>query len=486
MLPGKHSGQWHLPGGKFFPGQLFINKKEKSIVLKIFGTEYIDGTSVRPIQNEPYYYHPIILGDNPAVTLYNCYWASCSEIGTELYKITYKIEYVFTGVHFKDQELKIRHGTFIFPHLSPWFDGHEFFNKLKGKAGLYVDGKHIIQNLLKTEEVKINDDLTIFFEDTVTENIEKMNVSYKVTYHKFTHFQYSVDTPFTTLIKDGITFLKLISFCLGKPLGFFIVDVGADRQSLSVIENDSIKQNTLVQIHVNNYTLENNKKIETYTHHSKHMAVSGCTCSNHEMKQIIVQWFANTNLYNIYEYYLDSNNWMQGTKAKLSNVMFNNRFLNLIQGLEDFFREKFETTLTQSDRKEFETKKSSVAKTITDPELKKWLNNTFKFTQYPTLNSKLSRIIKELSDDLSQLLSGVSIEAFPDIATRLRHVLSHGMTKEINLGIEMQYAFHTAKLLLGVCILKSLDVVNLKNRVAYYSKFEDAVNEIIFFQNYIK
>ncbi len=238
MLPGKHTGHWYLPGGKIFPGQLLISNKEKSIVLKLFGIEYIEGVSVSPLQNEPHYYHPIILGDNPAVTLYNCHWSSCSEIGTDLYQIIYTIEYVFTGVHFKEQELKIRYGTFIFPHLSPWFDGHDFFDKLKGKAGLYVDGKQVIQNLLKTEEVKVNDDLTIFLEDNVTENIEKINVSYKVTYQKFTHFQYSVDTPFFTLIKDGITFLKLLSFCLGKPLGFFIVDVGADKNSLSCNEND--------------------------------------------------------------------------------------------------------------------------------------------------------------------------------------------------------------------------------------------------------
>jgi len=482
MLSGEHSGEWYLPGGKKFPGQLIINNKKETIILEIFGAEFIEGVTIDPPNTYPHHFHSVILGDNITATLYNCHWLGCSEIGKNLYRITYRIEYVFTGVHFKNPELTVRYGSFIFSHLATWFDGDEFHDKLKGKQGLYINGEHVAQDMLKTDEIKINDELTIYFQDKVRESIDKTDTSYKVLYEKFTHFQYSVDKPFAALLKDAVTFLKLLSFCFGKPMNFFIVYVGADRYMLSSNGNDYLNDKAPVQVHVNNYTLKKGKKIEIHSYHSRHMALSGETCSREEMKQIIINWFANEKFYNIYEYYLDSNNWMQGTKARLSNIMFNNRFLNLIQGLEDYFRENFETALTQADRQEFERKKSNVLKSITDPAVKKWLNNTFKFTGYPTLEEKLTKIVTETSEDLSKLFEGISIDWFAKSATQFRHKLSHGMAKEINLGRELHRDYHTAQVLLGVCILRSLGVAKLKERVAYYSRFEDAANEIYLFQ----
>lgn len=482
MLPGKHSGEWYLPGGKKFPGRLIINKKKQRIMLELYGNEFIEGIAVDLPNTYPQHFHTVILGDKITATLYNCNWAGCSEVGKNLYRITYRIEYVFTGVHFTDIELPVRYGSFIFPHLATWFDGEEFQDKLKGKRGLFIDGKPVVQDMLKTDEIKINEELTIFFQDQVRESIDKTDISYKVLYEKFTHLQYNSDKSFRRLLKDAVTFLKLLSCCLGKPLNFFIVYVGADRSKLSTVENDFASTNGAVKIHVNNYSLKKGKEIETHSYHGRHMMVSGETCSRDEMKQIIVNWFANERLYNIYECYLDSNNWMQGTKARLSNIMFNNRFLNLIQGLEDYFRENFETALTQADREAFNLKKSNVLKTIADPLLKQWLNNTFKFIGYPKLEGKLTQIVTELSHDMSKLLDEISLDWFAESATAFRNKLSHGMAKEINLGRELHRDYHTAQLLLGVCILRSLGVPKLREKVAYYSRFEDAANEIHSFQ----
>src|SRR5690606_32702649 len=105
------------------------------------------------------------------------HWAGCSEVGKNLYRITYRIEYVFSGVHFTDIELPVRYGSFIFPHLATWFDGEEFHDKLKGKRGLFIDGKPVVQDMLKTDEIKINEELTIFFQDQVRESIDKMDTS---------------------------------------------------------------------------------------------------------------------------------------------------------------------------------------------------------------------------------------------------------------------------------------------------------------------
>src|SRR5689334_11121722 len=105
MLPGKHSGEWSLPGGKKFPGRLIINKKKQRITLELYGNEFIEGVAVDLPKTYPQHFHTVILGDKITATLYNCHWAGCSEVGENLYRITYRIEYVFSGVHFTDIEL---------------------------------------------------------------------------------------------------------------------------------------------------------------------------------------------------------------------------------------------------------------------------------------------------------------------------------------------------------------------------------------------
>jgi hypothetical protein len=213
------------------------------------------------------------------------------------------------------------------------------------------------------------------------------------------------------------------------------------------------------------------------------MVISRWTYSQEEINQVIINWYNNEKFFNIYEYYLDSNNWMQGTDARLSNVMFNNRFLNLIQALEDYYREHFEVIRTGADRQLFEEKKENILSQITDSSLKQWLNNTFKFTKFPSLEEKLSTIIDNLSLELSSLFNDTSLNEFPMSATNFRNSLSHGKSKEINQGIRLHEDYFIAQVLLGVCILKTLGIQSIKNRVAYYSKFEDAAYQVSFFQN---
>ena len=485
MIPGEHTGEWHLPNGKKYPGQLIIDSKKETIQLNIFGTEFIEGEIIKIPDTYPQHFHTIILGEcDIEMTLYNCHWAGCEEVAKNLYRIEYRIEYVFTGIHFPDPSMLIRGGTFIFPNLSTWYDGQLFLDKLEGRKGLYIDGKHVVQDVTGTDEIKINSELTLFLYDEVRKHIHKMSISYKVVYQKYLRLQYLKDVPFKTLLKDAITLLKLMAFCFGKPLNLFITSVHVDKKYLEADPLDSLNKSQYRLIHVNNYTLKGREKISNNSSHSRHMLLSRWTCTQEEMKQIIVKWFNNQSLHNIYEFYLDSNNWLQGTKARLSNIMFNNRFLNLIQGLEDYYREHFEVTRTASDRQQFDKNKVAILKTITDASLKKWLNNTFKFSKYPKLEEKLSTILTDLSGELSILFAGIPLTEFPKSATLFRNNLSHGMSKEINQGVSLHMIYYIAQVLLGTCILRTLEVKDIKKRIAYYSKFEDAAHQIHFMQNH--
>ena len=479
MLSGEHSGEWFLPGKKKFPGQLIIDNKKETIRLEIFGHEFIEEKTIKSPETYPEHFHPVIFGDPPLSTLYNCHWDGCKEVGRNLYRTTYRIEYVFTGVHFSEIELPVRACTFLFPHLSTWYDGDALHDKLKGKQGTYIDGKHVVQSVLSDDTIKINANLTLQLWDEVQEQIQKLDISYKVQYSKYIRFQYEENVPFKDVLKDAVTFLKLLSFCFGKPLTFFIIYTHVEKIKVKAADHlDPLSRSDKFLIHVNNYTLKQKKEIETHSYHSRHLLLSRHTCSKEELDQIIITWFANDKFYNIYEYYLDSNNWLQGTKAKLSNVMFNNRFLNLIQGLEDYYREHYEVTKTAADRKLFESKKTAAIFYIKDPELKKWVNNTFKFTKTHSLTEKLSTIVTELSPDIAKLFHGLSLSDFAQSASDFRNDLSHGKNKEINLGRRLHRDYFVAQVLLAVCILRTLRVDRLNERTAYYSKFEDAADEV--------
>ena len=482
MLSGEHSGEWWLPGKKKYPGQLIIDEKEQTIRLEIFGTEFIEERPIKIPETYPEHFHALILGDSPLSTLYNCHWTGCSEIGRNLYRTTYSIEYVFTGVHFSEADIPVRAGTFLFPHLSTWYDGDALHAKLKGKQGIFLDGKHVVESVLSDDRIKVNDNLSLQLWDEVLEHIEEMNISYKVEYSKYIRFQYEQNIPFKNLLKDAITFLKLLSFCFGRPLNLFIIYMHVEKEKVETSDDlGPLHRSDKLLVHVNNYTLKQKKEIETHSYHGRHLLLSRHTCSKRELDQIIVTWFSNDRLYNIYEYYLDSNNWLQGTNAKLSNIMFNNRFLNLIQGLEDFYREHYETMKTAGERTSFDFRKNTAMNYITDPALKHWVNNTFKFTKTPTITEKLTTIVTELLPDIAKLFHGLSFVDFPQSAADFRNDLSHGKNKDINLGRRLRRDYYIAQVLLGVCILRSLGVNKLNERTAYYSKFEDAAYEVAFF-----
>lgn len=482
MVSGTHPGDWWIPGQKRHSGQLIVDEKNESIELHVYGVNYIDGTTIDFFKTDPIDFHQIIFGERTFCTLFNCHWTGTEEIGNHLFKTIYRIEYVFTGVHIVSTKNPVIGATFIFPHLSSWFDGHEMTEKLRGKKDYFVNGKEEIQNSLKDETAEINNNLSINFYDKVDERTEKMHVSYRVEYSKLTRFQYKEAVSFSELLNDAINFVRLLSFCFGKPLNLNIIyvykknnDFKRDRHIAVEIEEEfSI-------IRVKNYTLKNKKEIATHSYHSRNLLLSRHCCSNEELEKVIMKWFANKHLYNIYEYYLDSNDWLEGTGAHLSNIMFNNRFLNLIQGLEDYYRQHFEGQKTMADKLAFDEKKRKVLADIENPELKQWLNNTFKFTKTPSLAEKLNTIVIECNHEMAQLLEDLSIADFPKSAADFRNQLSHGKNKEIYLGQRLHRDYFIAQLLLGVCILRTLEVEDINSKIAHYSKFIEAAREIAFF-----
>ncbi len=482
------NGEWYLPKGKKYPGHLIHNREKEIIQLEIFGNEFIEGSTIESSIGHQQQYHPIILGYFSCnKTLYNCQFENCIEIGKDLFQITYRIEFVFTNVHFiEDSSIPVRAGTFIFPNLSCWYDGSLFLDKLKGKGGKYDrNGNHINESVLSEDDVKINDELTLHLWDEVNEFIEDMSISYKTEFQKFIRFQYSIEVPFKRLLNDAFTLLKFIQFCFGKPLNFKIVSAHVDPKYMSV-ENRQLQSNQTkyVLINVANYSLNYKTKIPSHGIGHRHMLLSRWNSTQFEMNQYIINWFKNETYSKVYEYYLESNNWLQGTDAKLSNVMVNNRFLNLIQALEDYFRINEDNyranpkLIHDENYNLFKENKSAILELINVPSLKTWLNDTFKYTKFITLEQKLEIIINDLNPLLNKLFQKVSLNEFHNSAKKFRIDLSHGKNKEINLGNRFNEDYLIAHVILGTCILKTLEVNNIEDKISKYSKYSDAAYQV--------
>jgi hypothetical protein len=479
----EREGEFFLPNGKKYPGQLTTDPDTQTIVLEVFSNEFIEGTEINFTKNHPIHSHPIILGDaRGKVTLHHCQWRGCKGIGKNLYKTSYHVQFAFWGVHFdKDSTIPIREATFIFPHLSTWYDGELFHSKLEGKEGLFVNGKEVIENILTKDDIKINDELTLHLFDEVRKRIEDLDISYIVRFQKYARFKYSHDVPFKRLIKDAMQFLKLLEFCFARPQGCQIIYVDVDRTLLAKEDQSPpMFKSLLERIRVTNYSLRRKKEIPHHSSHGHSMLISRWKSPQQDVNQAIISWFNNDRFRTIYEYYIDSNDWMQGTEAILSNVMFNNRFLNLIQGLEDYYRAVLESSQNPETKEKFEERKQAVLSRISDASLKKWVNDTlvYKEKQYATLEQKLSAIITHLSTDLSILFKDISLAEFPASSTRFRHELSHGLNKEVFQGNALHHDYYIAQLLLGTCILRTLGVSNIKKLIAYNMKFQDAVANI--------
>lgn len=476
MSDFKYHGNWFLKEGKAYPGELAINSLNGDILLEIYSSETLEGRPNSIQANPAEYFHEFIFGDGfgGPFTLYNCHLKIVSEIGGNVYKSAYRIEYLIHGVQADlSLGLMIKSGTFSFPGLADWYDGwkhSEYLDK--------VEGKLTDLHLSKLETLKINDELELVFYDHIDSRIEQINFSYRIAYRKTLKFSYSTDVPFNRLLKDSVTFLKLLEFSNSKPLNRQLFELEISHTQISKKPSLHYGARDTVGYSVSNFSLSKNEEVPPHGSASVHMIFDHDKLGGKDaLNQLIIKWFNHQQFSNIVEYYLDANNWFQGSKdAVLSNVMFNNRFLNLIQGLEDYYREK----LYQNNNEIlFNQQKGAVLKMVTDPQLKQWINNKFKFTSYLSLTEKLKIILTECMPVISAIYGPVSFDNFPKSASEFRNILSHGMNKDINLGEKLHLHYQIARFLVLICILKSLEITDFKRLLHLHFKLGRDMQQII-------
>lgn len=452
----EYSGEFFLPNrDEKYPGRIIGSDESSKLILEIYGDESIDGKKL--IKNslvEIDYYHQIILGRclSPAnLTLFDCHWQGTKLIGAKMFQIKYEIRILFKDVLINDySNFKFNNITICLPFLASWYDGWESLNKVDEFAE---------QENQKIQSLKINKKLTLQFIDYLNKRPKVIGKSYEINHQKYLQFNYVSPTHFEEIITDITKFRRLLEFSSSKRIQFKLIDAEINKSLVSTRDTEPLDRNFTV-VTFDNYSFIQGQDVYKHFRHQNYLLLSRWQLDKEALDKLIICWFSNTTYYHIYDFYLDSHNWFEGTEATLSNVMFNNRCLNLVQALEDYHRKTFDHLLP--DRDIFNSKKSEVLKLLnSNKELKQWANNRINFNRAPYLNERLNNLIDYSKDIIKELFGDEFFyQEFPELAKNYRDMLAHGNLTGTSLGKELHFLFHSAQLLLAIVILWSINIDN--------------------------
>lgn len=473
-------GEWFLPDSDLkLSGKLIIDSDKRKIELVLYGTHYIEGLRIdlADHDNHSEYAHEIILGRThfENLTVISCRWTQTKPLGPDFYEVRFKGSLVLHRVHIsKIDDLRISKALLKFPYLSSWYDGSTSPFKLDYKQESVP--KSTTKLIEVTEQLKFN------FIDSFPKRPLKFGFSYQVDYEKLIEFQYTNSTNFDSILKDSVRFSKLLEFSIRKKVRYKVFSITVDSSCLT--KNDHKGEATgLTYVSITYFeSYTKSELIDEHDIHQNFMLTSAWVMSQNRLDQVIQKWYSNEGHFHIYDYYLDSHNWFEGTGAVLTNVMFNNRFLNLIQALESYHK-RLDLTYTQNVN-EYNIQRSKVIELLNcDSNLSEWFTANIKTAPKNfNLRERLQDLLQRL-DTIVKPLFGMDsyFSSFPKKAEEYRHKLSHGDIEGVDLGRPLVKLFYEAQFILTLLILETLDFNDMEilRLIKHNQNFIRDINEIV-------
>ena len=464
----EETGEWYLPDSEIkIPGKLITDDNAKKIFLKLYTPITFSGKELKVNKRidkngEDAYYEKIIgnrLSSVTAryITLYSCSFKNCPIISDKLYELTYQVQFVFNYVHLKN--LLFKSVSIDFPFLKTFYDGWEDeFDELQEKEPEeYRKYGNVID---------INSNFSIKTVDLKWKQLKKRK-GYEIKYSKHLEFHYKESVDIESVYKDCNYFTNILEFTTRKKLSFIIKDasielrntIGNYNTSILVNDKDESRDYTYTSItSVLNFQKE--PFLDRFGWTQGYMIFSRWTESQEELNRIIKKWFNNEKLMPIYDFYIDSYNWFKG-KVTLSNVMYNNKFLNLIQALEGYY--DYLDPIYINTNEMFVGERQKVINSLNDSHLKTWVMLNSKYPKQPTIASKLKHLCDKFNKILNPLFIGHTyIDDYPASAKEYRNKLSHGKINTTYQGPELEGLFKFSQLLLCICIMNSLEMTKYK------------------------
>ena len=456
-----HTGTWSIPNGKFhLEGKLVIDDDDCAIKLTLYTAKGFTGKDM----NDSFDNQSVIFGNcefDSKITLINCRIKHASPIGDEMYELVYEPNTCYFGGIIADiDRLKICRLTCAFPYFSSWYDtNRNYFGTLSSDNSIGPFEPSIKQSEL-IDEIEINDGLKIIVErryDDFNQLFSK-EVTHKVEH--FVHFVSETPKSLNELKENANIFLQLIKLSIGR-LSY------AEIKSIIVPKNETIdfdknllgKENN-VHISISTFnSIQKRRVISSDYIHQNDMLFYGGLRTNNRLKSVIVKWFHVYKDYNpLYNTFLDTLEWFQKTDAFLTDVMFNNRLVNLVQGIEYYYSAS-EAQRSIQKRNELKQKLDIIIKKIEEKEDKDFLVKHVQI--HEVLRHKLKFLIFEKFDIIANEIfkNKEDKKGYIHKIKEFRDKLSHGeMIESPNQKI---YDNYYKTLILSVsCILETLGFTN--------------------------
>lgn len=457
----KESGLWYLPYSEYkVPGKLSVSDSKKSIVLKLYTTSYLSENAFGFIDRKRGDDHlNIVLGDTQRghlgdITLLGCSFAKLAPIAGDLYELHYRVQFVFHYIHIlKREHFKFNNIKVLYPHSDNFFNGWQSVGS--------IDESSVEEYQKVTSVLKINENLTIDIVDSMRRTVS-LKKDFELKHSNHLTFNYGASVDIDLIYKDCLTLQKMMEFSSRRNLTFIIesaeiefdnIENQEQHTHLVLRKNDGRKQTTAHTYIFSRLTLNQEPFENTSKLNQNWLLFSGWTESYQSLNTLISNWFKNKSLQPIYDFYLDTTDW--GKEGPISNVNFNNRFLNLMQGLEayyDYLHPEFFYS-----NKEFVAQRQKVYNAIASKELKLWVSKHLKFPKQALFIHKLEFLCQKYSEVLVGLKTNPeSLKTYPDKAKEYRHKLSHGKISKTFQGKDFHALYSFSQVLLCICILDSL------------------------------
>lgn len=462
----KHSGEWFIPEtGLKLSGVLIIDSQEYNQRLHLYSKVDFEGLILK--NGRPKNIYKTICGNcefDSKITLNDCRFQSLNHVGENLFEIVYIASISFLGgVFYNSDNLKITQLTCRFPYLSSWYDTNRiYFGTASSKDSTDWMKPSFALNELN-DEIIINENLTIVIErryDDLNHGDTK-KLSQEVSH--FVHFQSKIPRSLNDFIKSAHIFMQLIKLSTGKLMYIDFVSCIPHKDELQAFDKRLLSKSLgeedydYVFISITNFNkIHKRELIESDYIHQGNMLFYGGSKENKRLKEIIIRWFNTYEKFSsVYNIFLDTFEWFQNTDALLTEVMFNNRFVNLIQAIENYYSIS-EVDIIRVIEEELENKAQKIIESIPEKEDQSWLLT--KLNCHMTLKEKLIDLLDNKIDLISIEIfkNRKQRKGFIEIIKKNRNMLSHGENRDIEIEKSFDY-YHKTLVILISCILDSLN-----------------------------
>jgi len=392
--------------------------------LKLYSCCDIDGVEIKDKNYSPHDYKTIcgICDLSYEFTLTDCKFVSCTHFMDNLFEIVYEPTFSYSGgLFYNHDNTLVTQLTCTFPYLGAWYDTNRIFFGSHSQGEIDHLKRAISSENLKTT-IKIDTLFSIEIERYYEQNDNSFSKEVSVEIKHFVSFKNLEPIPLSELKKKAYSFMQLMMTSLGKQMyvdfKFIIIETNELEKSENPIKN------RLNIVYFSNYRKRN--VVKSDKNNKNGMLFYGGEGNWEQLNQIIVNWYNSYDEFStIYGIYLDTFEWFQDTDIMLTEVMFKNRFTNLVQALESYHR------LTDSKYKyEDETEVIEKAKSLVEhlnPVDKEWIIDRIS-PKHVTLSQRLKNLICcELSNITSLFFNSKSeMKSFINHIKDIRNEISHG------------------------------------------------------------